>query len=94
MVNELIQSLEKKIDKTIETIELLRMQIEDLEEQNCACADLNTKLQADNEALKASNISWERNINNLLNKLGTIEATTTHAPQEAAKESSTSLEVA
>lgn len=62
MSTQLLEQLEEKIDNAIEVIELLRLQIEELEEQN---ADL----QQDNQVLKGRQTEWEHSLASLLNKL-------------------------
>lgn len=66
MSNELIQKLDEKIDAALETIEILRLQLEESENKNKI-------LSTENETLKENKTTWENNINNLLNKLNRIE---------------------
>lgn len=66
MSNELLQKLEDKIDNAIESIELLRLQIEELEDQN-------SRAQAENAALKTKQAAWEQNLATMLEKLDAIE---------------------
>lgn len=69
MSSELLQKLEDKIDNAIETIELLRLQAEELEEKYA-------KLMADNNALKSKQSAWEQNLATMLEKLDAIEPKT------------------
>ena len=66
MPSELLQKLEEKIDNAVETIELQRLQIEELE-------DKQTKLQNENNALKNKHSSWEQNLSTMLEKLENID---------------------
>ena len=63
---ELLQKLENKIDYAIETIELLKLQLEEAEEKNANLASENT-------ALKNKQSSWESNLNIMLDKLNKFE---------------------
>lgn len=69
MSNELLQKLEDKIDNVLETIELLRMQHEELE-------DKYEKLLNDNTLLKNKQATWEQNLTNMLEKLDAVEPKT------------------
>lgn len=66
MSSELLQKLEDKIDNAVETIELLRLQNEELEEKN-------SRLNNENTALKNKQAAWEQNLANMLEKLDAIE---------------------
>lgn len=66
MSSELLQRLEDKIDNALETIELLRLQSEELEEKY-------SKLLNENTALKNKQAAWEQNLTNMLEKLDAIE---------------------
>lgn len=66
MSNELLQRLEDKIDNALETIELLRLQSEELE-------DKYSKILLENTALKNKQSAWEQNLTNMLEKLDAIE---------------------
>lgn len=66
MSSDLLQKLEDKIDNAIETIELLRLQSEELEEKY-------SKLLNENAALKSKQAAWEHNLTTMLEKLDAIE---------------------
>ena len=66
MSSELLQKLEGKLDNAIETIELLRLQAEELEEKH-------SKLMNENAALKNKQAAWEQNLTTMLEKLEAIE---------------------
>lgn len=66
MSSELLQKLEEKIDNAVETIELLRLQAEELEEKN-------SRLNNENTALKNKQAAWEQNLATMLEKLDAIE---------------------
>lgn len=65
MSNELLQKLEYKIENAIESIELLKLQIEELEEKN-------SKLVSENLSLKNKQASWEKNLTSMLDKLSSV----------------------
>ena len=65
MSNELLQKLEHKIENAIESIELLKLQIEELEEKN-------SKLANENSSLKNKQATWEKNLNSMLDKLSNV----------------------
>ncbi len=65
MSNELLQKLEYKIENAIESIELLKLQIEELEEKN-------SKLASENLSLKNKQASWEKNLTSMLDKLSSV----------------------
>ncbi len=69
MSNELLQKLEDKIDNVLETIELLRMQHEELE-------DKYEKLLNENTLIKNKQATWEQNLTNMLEKLDAVEPKT------------------
>lgn len=66
MSAQLLEQLEAKIDETIETIEILRLQIEELEEKNL-------QLQDDNNVLRDKYTAWEKTLSSMLNKLNNLE---------------------
>jgi cell division protein ZapB len=72
---EILQRLEDRIDNAVETIELLRLQLEDAENKR-------EKLIAENLALQNKNASWEKNLITMLEKLDAIEVLE-QSPQEA-----------
>jgi cell division protein ZapB len=74
---ELLQRLEEKIDNAVETIELLRLQIEELE-------DKHAKLNNENSSLKNKHISWEQNLTVMLEKLDTVEPESAEVKQKEA----------
>lgn len=69
MSNELLQKLEDKIDNALETIELLRLQNDELEEKYA-------RLLNDNNTLKNKHSAWEQNLTTMLEKLDAIEPKT------------------
>lgn len=62
MSNHLLEQLEEKINSAIEAIELLRIQVEELEEKNQG-------LQKENTTLKGRQTEWEHSLTSLLGKL-------------------------
>ena len=74
MSNEILAKLEGKIDNALETIELLRLQIEELDEKN-------KTLQQENFMLKDKHNSWEKNLTLMLSKLDTIDHKNAEAKQ-------------
>jgi cell division protein ZapB len=58
---ELLNQLEQKVDHTIETIELLRLQIEELEEENTA--------------LKAEHEKWRHDLVDLISRFDEVDTT-------------------
>ena len=58
---ELLNQLEQKVDHTIETIELLRLQIEELEEENTA--------------LKAEHEKWRHDLVDLITRFDEVDTT-------------------
>ena len=69
MSNEIIHKLEEKIDNAIETIELLRLQIDELE-------DKSSNLSAECDNLKNIKTEWEKSLSSILNKLDSVDGTT------------------
>lgn len=72
MSHDLLVKLEVKIDDLLDTLEILRLQVSDLEEKNL-------KLQADNAALKTRQSEWEQSLTTLLSKLDDINPNTDQA---------------
>ena len=62
MATTLLEKLEEKIDVSIETIELLRLQLEEAEEKII-------KLEEKNQLLKNRQTEWEQNLAQMLQKL-------------------------
>ena len=62
MSNHLFQQFEAKIDQALETIESLRIQVEEWEQRY-------TDSEADNLVLKNRQTQWENNLSILLRKL-------------------------
>jgi len=75
MANEILQRLEDRIDNAVETIELLRLQLEDAESKR-------EKLIAENLILQNKNASWEQNLVTMLEKLDAIEILEPNASQQ------------
>lgn len=69
MSNLLLEQLEVKIDDILDTIEIMRLQIEELETKNAT-------LQNDNTALKSRQSQWEQGLTTLLNKLDDVAQST------------------
>lgn len=74
MSHDLLVKLEVKIDDLLDTLEILRLQVSDLEEKNL-------KLQADNAALKTRQSEWEQSLTTLLSKLDDINPNTDQAEE-------------
>jgi cell division protein ZapB len=77
MTIEILQRLEDKIDNALETIELLRLQLEDVENKR-------EKLIAENQVLQNKHASWEQNLVTMLEKLDSIEILDNNNMHEAA----------
>jgi cell division protein ZapB len=75
MSSQLLEQLEVKVDETVETIEILRLQIEELEEKN-------TSLQDENNVLKDKHDSWEKTLHSMLEKLGSLESATPESAEQ------------
>lgn len=67
MSSQLLQELEAKVMQAVETIELLRLQVEELEQKNA-------KLQDDNNVLKDKHEVWEKTLHTMLNKLSDVDS--------------------
>lgn len=67
MSHPLLESLESKIDAVLETIALLKLQVEELEQYNAA-------LQAENHSLKGHQSQWTQGLQSLIHKLDTVQA--------------------
>lgn len=74
MSSQLLEQLEAKVDETVEIIEIMRLQIEELEEKN-------VKLQDDNNVLKDKHEAWEKTLYSMLNKLNSVEHSTQDSEQ-------------
>jgi cell division protein ZapB len=70
MSSELLQKLDDKIDNAIETLELLRLQNEELETKN-------SRLHEEVATLKSKQAAWEQNLTTMLEKLDAIDNKTT-----------------
>lgn len=67
MSSELLFKLEEKIDNAVETVELLRLQVEELEDRNQSLID-------ENAALKNKQTTWEQNLSLMLQKLDSVNS--------------------
>ena len=67
MSNNLLQQLEDKINQAIDSIEYLREQVKTLESNN-------TELVEENNKLREFQCEWEKNLNNLLQRLNTASS--------------------
>jgi FtsZ-binding cell division protein ZapB len=65
MSNDLLLQLEVQIDDMIETVEILRLQVSDLEEKN-------DRLQTENATLNIRQAQWEQGLSGLLSKLNDV----------------------
>lgn len=69
MTDEILNKLGDQIDQTIETIEFMRLEIEELKEANRKLEEKNQTLEADYSELKSKHSSWEQNLSVMLDKL-------------------------
>ena len=76
MSEHLLAQLEKKIENAIENIELLRLQVEELEEKNAKLQNENATLQNENATFKSRQSEWEQGLTKLLNKLDDVNGAT------------------
>ncbi|RKF13126.1 cell division protein ZapB [Alginatibacterium sediminis] len=63
---EVLEKLESKIHNAVESIELLRMEIDELKEQNSQLAD-------ENGQLKQSQQAWQERLSALLGKMDDVQ---------------------
>lgn len=63
---ELLEELEAKIQAAVENIELLRMEIDDLKEQNSKLSDENNRLNQEQQA-------WQERLRSLLGRMNNID---------------------
>lgn len=59
MTSDLLMQLEKKVEHAVEVIELLRLQVEELEEENLA--------------LKAEHEKWRSDLSSLINRFDQLD---------------------
>lgn len=59
---DLLSQLEDKVHTALETIELLKLELEDLRK-------LNQELQQDNDGLSSQITQWNEKVNGLLNRI-------------------------
>lgn len=76
MSSPLFQQLEIKVEQALETIELLRLQLEESEERYAT-------LEADNAALKNRQMHWENSLAALLHKLEGADLSSSVEAQQA-----------
>ncbi|QIQ21262.1 cell division protein ZapB [Zophobihabitans entericus] len=76
---DILNQLESKIQQTVETIELLQLEIEDLkgknrqlEEQAMNSSGSVTALQEENQRLKAEQQQWQDRLQSLLGRMKDI----------------------
>lgn len=72
MMSDLILQLEKKVANAVEMIELLRMQVEELEEEN-----IN---------LKAEQEKWKHDLASVIKRFEQVEAAPNQKPRFAVKQ--------
>lgn len=73
MSSDLLQQLEQKVAHAVEIIELLRLQIEELEEGNSKLEEKNIKLEEDNIRLKAEQDKWRHDLMALIQRFDKID---------------------
>jgi cell division protein ZapB len=64
---ELLEKLEAKVQSAVENIELLRMEVDDLKEQNAQLGDENARLKQEQSA-------WQERLQALLGKIDDVDA--------------------
>ncbi|MFM2486125.1 cell division protein ZapB [Celerinatantimonas yamalensis] len=64
---ELLEELEGKIQSAVENIELLRMEIDELKEQNSQLSDENSRLHQEQDA-------WQERLKSLLGRMSNVNA--------------------
>mgnify|MGYP002712180695 CR=1 FL=1 len=75
MNDTILHQLEERVESMIETIELLRLQVEELESKNARLLD-------EANTLKNKQNSWEKNLSQMIQKMDILEA---KATQETAR---------
>lgn len=69
MTDEILNRLGDQIDQTIEAIEFMRLEIEELRDANKTLEEKNQSLESDFAILKSKHNSWEQNLSVMLDKL-------------------------
>lgn len=70
MSNELFEQLEQRVNSAVETIEMQRMELDELRQEN--------------ERLKNERQQWESRLGGLLERFRELDASTTPAPEAPA----------
>ncbi|MBR0573944.1 MULTISPECIES: cell division protein ZapB [Pasteurellaceae] len=69
---EILDQLEKKIRETVETIQLLQLEVEEFKGKNNELNSIKEKLTQENEALKAEQDKWQDRVRSLLGQIDNI----------------------
>lgn len=85
MTSDLLLQLEKKVAHAVEVIELLRMQVEELE-------DVNQSLKIENQNLKTEHEQWRNDLSSLIQRFDKIDVEPNQKPRFAVKLASTEEE--
>lgn len=85
MTSDLLLQLEKKVAHAVEVIELLRMQVEELEE-------VNQHLKDENQELKTEHEQWKNDLSSLIKRFDQIDVEPNQKPRFAVKQAVTEEE--
>lgn len=69
---EVLDQLESKIKETVETIQLLQLEIEDLKAKNNELTSQKESLIQDNQLLKMEQENWQDRLRSLLGQIDNI----------------------
>ncbi len=69
---EVLDQLEGKIKETVETIQLLQLEIEDLKNQNEELSSQKESLIQENQLLKMEQENWQDRLRSLLGQIDNI----------------------
>ena len=89
MTFDLLEALEKKIEKAIDSITELQIKLDDAVSEKNNALEANEKLKAENEALAGNHQQWQSRLSNLVEKMDQVDealetevAEKTEAPQQ------------
>lgn len=73
MSQDLLSQLERKVSHSIEVIELLKMQIDELESENSQIKAENTAVKNENQELKDEQAKWKNDLQEIIGQFDKVE---------------------
>lgn len=73
MSQDLLSQLERKVSQSLEVIELLKMQIDELESENSMIKAENSQIKSENSELKTEQEKWKNDLKAIIGQFDSVE---------------------